>query len=215
MDIAADHPPVGADRPIGPRRFLQQRERAGAIGTGGFAHMHFIAAKIRAQRLSLHLPQRLHRSQDRFHVEQAEARALSRRSLYAAGVGDARAEHLITAANPYHLPAAPIMGDDVMIPALRPQRFHIGARRLGTGQDDEGGVGGNGLAGRHHQQLDGALGLQWIEIVEIGDAGKDGAGDAQPPAAVPRAALQHHGVLARQAGGGGKPGQHPEAAPAR
>ena len=86
------------------------------------------------------------RRQHGLDVEQAEARDLARRALDAVRVGDARAEHLIAAADAQHVPAAAHVGGEVDVPALRAKEGEVGDRRLGAGQDDEIGDR-QGLAG--------------------------------------------------------------------
>ncbi len=74
-----------------------------------------------------------------------------RRPLDPLRVGDLAPEHLIAAAEARDFPAAPRMGEDVDVPALRPQRLEIGEGRLRARQDDEigGGSGAPGAANRN------------------------------------------------------------------
>ena len=79
------------------------------------------------------------------------------------------AEHLIAAAEPEHMTAAPDMRGEIDVPALRAQEVEIAARRFRAGHDHEVGIARDRLARPHHGEIDAGLQLQRIEIVEIGD----------------------------------------------
>ena len=63
-------------------------------------------------------------------------------------------QHLVTAANPEHPPAAAHVRGDVDVPARAAQRREIGERRLRSRQDDERRVAGQRLSRPHEDQLD-------------------------------------------------------------
>ena len=85
--------------------------------------------------------QRLHRLERRLDIEEPEAVDGFRLALQPLPVMNAPAQHLITAAQAEHPAAAPQMGPDVGIPTLLAQKAQIGNGRLGSGDDDEIGMG--------------------------------------------------------------------------
>ena len=87
------------------------------------------------------------------------------------------AEHLIAAAQTEHTAAAAEMRDDVDIEARLAQRGEVGDGRLGARQDNEIGVARERLARPHPHELDARLGVERIEIVEIGDMRQQRNGD--------------------------------------
>ena len=100
------------------------------------------------------------------------------RPFDAIGIGDRAPEHLIAAAQAENDAAAAQMGGDVDVEAGGAQRRKIGDCRLRAGQHDQIGVAGQRAAGPHADEFDRGLGIERIEIVEIGDVRQDRHGDA-------------------------------------
>ena len=116
---------------------------------------------------------------------------------------------------PEHPPAAPHMGEEVDVPALRAEKGKIGDRRLAAGQDDEIGDRQR-LAGVHEDEPHVGLQPQRIEIVEIGDAREHRHGDASRGAVGARFAVaEAERVLRRQARGAAKERQRGRARASR
>lgn len=214
MDIAAHHAPVGAGRAV-RAPVVERRHRPYGIGTARLAQVHLIAFEARAERGSGDLPQHLLGRQHRLDVEQAQPLDAPCRPLDSLRVGQALAQHLIAAAQAQHRAAAPVMRENVDVPALGPERGQIGDRRLGTRKHDQRRFRRNRLTWRNHPQLDTGLELQWVEVVEIGNARQDRTGDQPRPRPVLPPALEDHRVLARQPRGRCQPRHHAEAPPAR
>ena len=88
----------------------------------------------------------LSRAHDSGDIEQAESFDGAGLAVDAVGIGNRLAEHLIAAAEPEHMTAAADVRLDVDVPALRAQKGEIADGGFATGQDDDVGVGRNGLA---------------------------------------------------------------------
>jgi hypothetical protein len=194
---------------IAPSARAPSRQANCRARPGGFAHVHLVPLERRAQRHAAHAPQRLFRGEHGFHVQQAQPGDFARIAFDPQRIGDPAAKHLVSAANPQHRAAAPVMGEDVDVPALRAQERHVGNRRFRSRQHDQRGMGGDRRAGRNHRHLHLRLLPQGIEIVEIGDARQDRAGDQLAPRRDRGRAVEHHRILA------GQPGGHRSRAPAR
>ncbi len=91
-----------------------------------------------------------------------------------------------------------MLGEDVDVPALGPQRPQVGAGRLGAGEDDEVGRGDR-PAGRDELEADAGLEPERIEVVEIGDARQARHDDAERARAAPARGLEREHVLGREA----------------
>ena len=101
-------------------------------------------------------------------------------------IGDRPPQHLIAAAQAEHQSAAAAMRGDIDVKAGGAQRGKIGDGRLRARQDHEIGVAGKRRSRPQPNQIDRGLGLQRIEIVEIGNVRQDRHGDAQrAPAILP------------------------------
>jgi hypothetical protein len=94
----------------------------------------------------VHLRQPLFRRHHRVHVQQAQPLGLARRPLDPSGSATDPAEHLVPAANAQHMAAAPDMGRQVDVPALRPQEGQVPPRRFRPRQDHQVGIAGNARA---------------------------------------------------------------------
>ena len=125
-------------------------------------------------------------------------------------IGDAAAEHLEPAADPEEAAAAPVMGPEIDVPALRPQEREVGAGGLRARDDHHRRVARDRLARENHVKPDTGLHLQGVEVVEIGDPRQGEAGD---PGLAVTERLQVERVLGRQQRGPGEPRKHPEALP--
>ncbi len=86
------------------------------------------------------------------------------------GSRHARSQHLVAAADAEHHAAAPRVCLEVDLPAAAAQRVEVGDGGFRARQNDEIGIGGNGLAEREKFDLDIRLQAQRIEVVEVGDA---------------------------------------------
>src|SRR5579863_9788650 len=65
--------------------------------------------------------------------------------------------------------AAPMMGEKVDVPALGAKESEIASRGFRTGNDHEGAIAGNRLAGPNDCEIDLTFEFQRVEIVEIGN----------------------------------------------
>ena len=102
------------------------------------------------------------------------------------------------------------MGGDVDVEAGGAQGAEVGEGGLRAGEEDEVGVAGQGLAGADADEVDVGLGLEGVEVVEVGDVGEDGDGDAE--AAAGRAGVARARARASSAGrrrAGSKKGTRP------
>ena len=107
------------------------------------------------------------------------------------------------------------MREDVDIEARLAQRGEIGDGRLGARQDNEIGVARQRIARPHPHQLDGRLGVERIEIVEIGDMRQQRNGDLDGGSGLDRPrSLQREGILRRQQPRFGQEGDEAERLPA-
>mmetsp|Transcript_4896 Transcript_4896/g.15809 ORF Transcript_4896/g.15809 Transcript_4896/m.15809 type:complete len:370 (+) Transcript_4896:2614-3723(+) len=212
MDIAARDQPVGAHRALAAS-IGQASERLFGIGTARLPHMDFIALEARAQRLARHLAQHLVATNHRFDIQQAKPRNLARRPLNPLRVGNPAAQHLIAAAQAEHGPPPSHMGEDIDLPSFAPQKGHIGQSRLRSGQHDHRRIGDR-LARRDHHQLDTRFEAQGIEIVEIGDARGNRAGNDEVVSLAHRAAFEDHRIFARKPPCRAQPWHDAEPAPA-
>ncbi len=199
VDISADHPAVGGDRALG-RTVGEPRERPRAILPFGHAHVHLIAGKRHAiAGRSGHGFEALVVRQRGCDVEKAEALDRRRRAFNAAGIGDRVPEHLIAAAQPEHHSAASPMRGDVDMEPGGAQRLKIGDGRLRTGQQNQVGVAGQRYSRPDANELDSRLGIERIEIVEIGDVRQDRHRDAQARVGLCRPrGIERQRVLRRQ-----------------
>lgn len=132
--------------------------------------MHFIPLERRAHRYPTDRAQRLVPVQGRFDIEQAKTAGGAGRAFLSIGIGNASAEHLITTAKPQDQPAAPVMRQNIDVPAFRAQCGQIGDGRLRSRQDDQPGLCRDRLAGRDHLQLNTGFEFQGIKVIEIGYA---------------------------------------------
>src|SRR3546814_13329535 len=82
-------------------------------------------------------------------------------------------EHLVSAAQSDDQAAAPMMGENVDVPALAAQRGEIRDGCLGPRQDDDRRLGRDGTARRNPSQLDAGFELEGIAVVEVGAAGQE------------------------------------------
>lgn len=147
MDVGTQHCPRRVYRAIAAA-IREPGEGALRIRSAGLAHMHLIPLKRCAHRHPAHRPQRLVRVQRRFDIKQAKAACTACRAFKSIGIGDAVSKHLIAAAQPQNQPAAPVVRQNINIPALPAQSCQIGDTRLRSGQDDERGLHRDRLAGR-------------------------------------------------------------------
>ena len=125
------------------------------------------------------------------------------------------AEHLVAAAEAEDGAAAAVVGGDVDVEAGFAQGAEVGEGGLRAGEEDEGGVAGQGLAGADEDEVDVGLGLEGVEVVEVGDVRQDGDGDAE--AAAGRGgggAGEGEGVLGGEAAGGLEEGDEADRVPA-
>jgi hypothetical protein len=106
--IGAEHTPVGVIAPSA--RAPSRQAKDGRARPGGFAHVHLVPLERRVQRHAAHAPQRLFRGEHGFHVEQAQPGDVARIAFDPQRIGDPAAKHLVSAANPQHRAAAPVMG---------------------------------------------------------------------------------------------------------
>ena len=107
--------------------------------------------------------------------------------------------HLIAAAQAQNRAAAAPMRGDIDVESRRAQRGEIGDGRFRSGQNDQIGVAGQRRTRPHANELDRGLGVERIEIVEIGDMRQDRHGDAQLCLRFRRMALlQRQRVFRRQ-----------------
>src|SRR5262245_673103 len=121
VQVAADDAAVGAHGTFG--RALNEREWTSPIGTIGTAEVDLVAFDRKSAggcngRDTL---KALVRAQHGRHVEKAEALRLTGRALDTQGIGDAPAQHLISAADAKHSPPTPPVRKNVDVPALRTQ----------------------------------------------------------------------------------------------
>ena len=87
-------------------------------------------------------------------VEVAEAGDGAGRALYALGVGDLAAEHLVAGAEAEDAAAAAEVGGDVDVEAGGAEGAEVGDGGLGAGEEDEVGVAGQGGAGPDAEEVD-------------------------------------------------------------
>ena len=129
-------------------------------------------------------------------------------ALDAMGIAHDAAEHLVAAADAHDMAAAPAMGGEVAVPAVAAEVDEVGDGRFRAGNDDQPGILRQRPARRDEDDLDLRLGLQRIEIVEIGDARQHRHGDLQragfarrqgapAPPNPPTAAVLRHAATAR------------------
>ena len=79
-------------------------------------------------------------------------------------------QHLVTAAQAKHQPAAPDMGLDIDIPAIMAECRQIGDGRFRAGHDDEAGIRRDGFSWLDEDYRNARFQPQRVQIVEIGDA---------------------------------------------
>ncbi|OWK23777.1 hypothetical protein AJ87_29860 [Rhizobium yanglingense] len=159
------------------------------------------------------VPHGLFRRHFGLDIKQSETRCHSARPLDAERIANRAPEHLIPAADAYDAPATPDVRLQIAVPAGSAQITEVGNRRFRPGQDHQRCIARQPVSRLHEDELDIGLGTQRIEIVEIGDARQNRYGDLQRTGGAPGEALQHDGVLRRQAGGGLQPGHHAETRP--
>ena len=140
VHIRALDPAVGGHRTV--RASLQVREGPGRVGTRGRAHVDLVSGDRRgASRAGPG-----HRDAPTSHPASpsprraGRGRALRRRTVAPVRIAHPPAEHLIPAAQPEHPAAGARVGDDVVVPSLRPQKLEITEGRLRSRQDDDVGV---------------------------------------------------------------------------
>src|SRR5215475_16016497 len=137
MQIAALDAAIGRDRTL--RCAVDMGEGASAIRPFAAADMNFVGVD-RLVGLGVNgcdPRQALLRRHHRRDVEQSEPRCFSGRTFNYIRIGYLSTEHLVSAAEPEHMTTAPMMREDVDVPALRAQESKIAARRFGAGNDDE------------------------------------------------------------------------------
>src|SRR5262245_64026557 len=95
------------------------------------------------------------------------------------------------------------------------ERGKAGHGRPGARQDDEIGIAGQRLAGADAIETDRRLGLERVEIVEIGDMRQDGDGDPEARAGLRRTGtVERERILSWQEARFGKVGYEPQDLPA-
>ncbi len=148
------------------------------------------------------------------HVEEAETVNAAGGAFDAVGVLNPFSEHLVAAAETQDRAALAGVGGDVDVPALGAEVGEVGDGRLGAGDQDQVGVAGQGAAGADDVHADAGVGLQGVEVVEIGDPVEAGDGDLEAGARGGGLAGEVHDVLGGQAPSVGEPWQDAQGGPA-
>ena len=168
--------------------------------------MHLVTGKRRAVGgRTAHRLQAFLCRQRRYDVEQSKAFDRCRWTFNSIRVGDAASEHLVAAAKAENHSAAPPMRGNVDIEAGCAQCRQISDRRLRARQDNEICVARKCRAGTNPHEIDLRLGIERIEIVEIGDVRQDRDDDAHPRSGFRRPVLlKRQRILRWQRAGSGK-----------
>src|SRR6516164_7051963 len=132
MQITALHAAVRGHRAF--RRAFDPRKRTVAIRALGAADMDLIGVDwlIGFGVNSRDARETFLRRHDRHDVEKPEPRRLAGRPFNAIGIGNVAAKHLVAAAEAEHMSAVAVMRENVNVPALRPEKSKIAARRFGA-----------------------------------------------------------------------------------
>src|SRR6476646_2959016 len=115
------------DRAVGPA-VAEPHQRPRGIWYGAHPHMHLIAFDRRGigNSRAADFGKRLLSGDDRVDLQQAQTWHRSRRAFDAIRISDADPEHLIAAAKPKHMSAAPHMRGNVDVPANFAERLEVG-----------------------------------------------------------------------------------------
>src|SRR5882672_4950839 len=108
-------------------------------GTGRFADVNLVTLYWRL-RLRVHGIGEFQMFAGRHHgidFQQTQPRRFTRGPLDPGGITHHASQHLIAAADPEHVPAAPNVSMKVDVPALRPQESEITPRRFRARQDHQ------------------------------------------------------------------------------
>ena len=177
VHIGAAHAPVARRRAVGTIADREHGPRA--VRPFGAAEMDLVAADRRAGRAvtPLHGDRRFVGRHLGHDIEQTEPLDAAGRPFDAARIGDGAAEHLVAAAQPEHVAAAPRMRLDVDVPALcrmnaRSPMVDFEPGRITTSASPGSAVRGARIEGYAR------LHAERIEIVEIRDARQPIPGDA-------------------------------------
>ena len=200
VDIGADHAAVGRDRALG-RSVGEPRKRPRAVRPFGHAHMHLVAGKRHAVGgRAAHRFEALFGRQTSFRRRSGRGRRLlpadlrCRRDRRCCGpASDSRRTGRRTVP-----PRRRCAAMSISNPAARSaSRSAIVA--FEPGSTIEIGIAGQRRARPHANEIDRGLGIERIEIVEIGDVRQDRHRDAQPRLRFCRPALlERQRILRRQ-----------------
>src|SRR5437588_7607394 len=124
----------------------QQRYRAASAARASNVHLVSFERRRAVRTLAQNIDKHLVAPEHCLDIQQAKTRNRAGGPLDPVRIGDSCAEHLIPAANSEHMTAAAHMRLEVDIPSAFAQRCEIGNGSLGSRQDHERGVPGNGLA---------------------------------------------------------------------
>ena len=186
VQIAAGNQPIGADAAI--RAACQAQHGAIQARSGGLSNVHFVAPNRHPGRQldPGGLCEAFGAGQNGLDVEETEPGYGVFAPLHTERIGNAAAEHLISAANAEDSSALAAMREEVDVPPFAPQGFEIGDRRLRARKNDKRGVARQRLPWPDHDNLNVWLRMEWIEIVEIGDARQQWDRDPDRPPALTR-----------------------------
>src|ERR1044071_1062284 len=89
-------------------------------------------------------------------------------------IGDGTAEHLVAAAHSEHQPAAARVRPNIDLQPAGTQNLKIGDCRLGARKNHKIGVPRQSHLVLHRYHLNRGFHAQWIKVIEVGDARKNG-----------------------------------------
>ncbi len=147
-----------------------------------------------------------------FHVQVPQAIHAARRPFDPVRIGDGFPQHLIPAANPQDMAAAPHVGCQINIPTLGLEMGQVVDGGFAARQDHQRCVAGQGAALFDDVYRNAGFGHQWVQIVEVGNAAQARHGDFH---IAPGSGGNVQDIFRRQPPGIGEPGQDARVKPPR
>ena len=169
VHVAARDAAIGRHRAV--IALAKTQERLAGSSAGGPPHVHLVAAHRRTAGVghAFDGAQRFFLTDDRFDVEKAKPGRFPAAPLHGIGVGDAVAKHLVAAADPQNMPAAPPVRAQINIPTLAAKMVQRGQGGFCARENDEIGIARKRRAIIDKTEIDSGFGDKRVEVVEIGD----------------------------------------------